>query len=147
MKIVVQKVKKSVLYSNGKRHSEIGQGMLVLVGVAPDDTKQIASKVAQKILKLRIFDDENGKTNKSVFDIGGGIMVVSNFTLYGNLKGTNRPDFIGSARPEVAEPLYDFLVEELEKEIKVATGVFQTEMEIEMVADGPGTYIYEERAN
>jgi len=147
MKIVVQKVKKSVLYSNGKRHSEIGQGMLVLVGVAPDDTKQIVSKVAQKILKLRIFDDENGKTNKSVFDIGGGIMVVSNFTLYGNLKGTNRPDFIGSARPEVAEPLYDFLVEELEKEIKVATGVFQTEMEIEMVADGPGTYIYEERAN
>lgn len=147
MKIVVQKVKKSVLYSNGKRHSEIGQGMLVLVGVAPDDTKQIASKVAQKILKLRIFDDENGKTNKSVFDIGGGIMVVSNFTLYGNLKGTNRPDFIGSARPEIAEPLYDFLVEELEKEIKVATGVFQTEMEIEMVADGPGTYIYEERAN
>lgn len=147
MKIVVQKVKKSVLYSNGKRHSEIGQGMLVLVGVAPDDTKQIATKVAQKILKLRIFDDENGKTNKSVFDIGGGIMVVSNFTLYGNLKGTNRPDFIGSARPEIAEPLYEFLVEELRKEIDVATGVFQTEMEIEMVADGPGTYIYEERAN
>lgn len=147
MKIVVQKVKKSVLYSNGKRHSEIGQGMLVLVGVAPDDTKQIATKVAQKILKLRIFDDENGKTNKNVFDIGGGIMVVSNFTLYGNLKGTNRPDFIGSARPEIAEPLYEFLVEELRKEIDVATGVFQTEMEIEMVADGPGTYIYEERAN
>ena len=147
MKIVVQKVKKSVLYSNGKKHSEIGQGMLVLVGVAPDDTKQIATKVAQKILKLRIFDDENGKTNKSVFDIGGGIMVVSNFTLYGNLKGTNRPDFVGSARPEIAEPLYDFLVEELQKETPIATGVFQTEMEIEMVADGPGTYIYEERAN
>lgn len=147
MKIVVQKVKKSVLYSNGKKHSEIGQGMLVLVGVAPDDTKQIATKIAQKILKLRIFDDENGKTNKNIFDINGEIMVVSNFTLYGNLKGTNRPDFIGSARPEVAEPLYDFLVEELKKEINVATGVFQTEMEIEMVADGPGTYIYEERAN
>lgn len=147
MKIVVQKVKKSVLYSNGKKHSEIGQGMLVLVGVAPTDTKQIATKIAQKILKLRIFDDENGKTNKNIFDINGEIMVVSNFTLYGNLKGTNRPDFIGSARPEVAEPLYDFLVEELKKEINVATGVFQTEMEIEMVADGPGTYIYEERAN
>ncbi len=145
MKIVVQKVKKSVLYSEGQKYSEIGQGMLVLVGIAPDDTKQIASKVAQKILKLRIFDDKNGKTNKSVFDIGGGIMVVSNFTLYGNLKGTNRPDFIGSARPEIAEPLYDFLVEELKKETAVATGVFQTAMEIEMVADGPGTYIYEER--
>ena len=144
MKIVVQKVKKAVLYSEGNKYSEIGQGMLVLLGVAPTDNKQIATKVAQKILKLRIFDDENGKTNKSVFDIGGEIMVVSNFTLYGNLKGTNRPDFIGSARPEVAKPLYDFLVEELKKEIDVATGVFQTEMEIEMVADGPGTYIYEE---
>ena len=147
MKIVVQRVKKATLFSEGKKHSEIGQGMLVLVGVAPDDTKQIATKIAQKILKLRIFDDENGKTNKNIFDINGEIMVVSNFTLYGNLKGTNRPDFIGSARPEVAEPLYDFLVEELKKEINVATGVFQTEMEIEMVADGPGTYIYEERAN
>ena len=141
MKIVVQKVKKSILYSEGKKYSEIKNGMLVLVGVTTDDTKQVASKVAQKILKLRIFDDENGKTNKSVFDIGGEIMVVSNFTLYGNLKGTNRPDFINSARPEVEEPLYDFLVEELRKEITVATGVFQTEMEIEMIADGPGTYI------
>ena len=147
MKIVVQKVKKAILYSEGKKYSEIKNGMLVLVGVTTDDTKQVASKVAQKILKLRIFDDENGKINKSVFDIGGGIMVVSNFTLYGNLKGTNRPDFINSARPEIAEPLYDFLVEELRKEIDVATGVFQTEMEIEMIADGPGTYIYEERAN
>lgn len=147
MKIVVQRVKKATLFSEGKKHSEIKKGMLVLVGVSPTDTKQIATKIAQKILKLRIFDDDNGKTNKNIFDINGEIMVVSNFTLYGNLKGTNRPDFIGSARPEVAEPLYDFLVEELKKEINVATGVFQTEMEIEMVADGPGTYIYEERAN
>ena len=144
MKIVVQKVKKSILYSEGEKFSEIKHGMLVLVGVSPTDTKQIVSKVAQKILKLRIFDDENGKTNKSLFDIGGELMVVSNFTLYANLKGTNRPDFIGSARPEIAEPLYDFLIEELRKETKVATGVFQTAMEIEMIADGPGTYIYEE---
>ena len=147
MKIVVQKVKKSVLYSEGKKFSEIKHGMLVLVGITTDDTKQVASKVAQKILKLRIFDDENGKTNKSVFDVDGEIMVVSNFTIYGNLKGTNRPDFIGAARPEIAEPIYDFLVEELRKEINVATGVFQTAMEIEMIAEGPGTFIYEERAN
>lgn len=144
MKIVVQKVKRAVLYSEGKKFSEIGQGMLVLVGVSVDDNIKNAEKIAQKILKLRIFDDENGKTNKNIFDVGGEVMVVSNFTLYSNLKGTNRPDFIKAARPEVAEPIYNELVEHLRKEIKVATGAFRTYMEIEMVADGPGTYIYEE---
>ena len=144
MKIVVQKVKKCILYSNGEKFSEIKNGMLVLAGVSTDDTKQIAVKMAQKILKLRIFDDENGKTNKSIFDIGGEIMVVSNFTLYANLKGTNRPDFIKAARPEMAEPIYNELVSELRKQVTTATGVFQTYMEIEMIADGPGTYIYEE---
>ena len=144
MKIVVQKVKKCVLYSEGEKFSEIGKGMLVLVGVSVDDKIQTVKKLASKILKLRIFDDENGKTNKSVFDIGGEIMLVSNFTLYANLKGTNRPDFIKSARPEQAEPIYNELLSELRKEIKTESGVFQTYMEIEMVADGPGTYIYEE---
>ena len=144
MKIIVQKVKKCVLYSEGEKFSEIKQGMLVLVGVSVDDKPAIAEKMANKILKLRIFDDENGKTNKSVFDIGGEIMVVSNFTLYSNVKGTNRPDFIYAARPEHAEPIYNELVKHLEKNIKVATGAFRTYMEIEMVADGPGTYIYEE---
>ena len=118
--------------------------MLVLVGVSSDDNHQVTKKMAQKILKLRIFDDENGKTNKNIFDIGGEIMVVSNFTLYANLKGTNRPDFIKSARPEVAQPIYNELVDELKKQIKTETGVFHTYMEIEMIADGPGTYIYEE---
>lgn len=144
MKIVVQKVKKCVLYSEGERFSEISNGMLVLVGVSTTDTVQAAEKMAQKILKLRIFDDENGKTNKSIFDINGEIMVVSNFTLYANLKGTNRPDFIYAAKPEQAEPIYDALVDLLKKEVKVATGAFRTHMEIEMMADGPGTYIYED---
>ena len=144
MKIVVQKVKKAVLYSEGKKYSEIGQGMLVLVGVSNDDNLMVAQKMASKILKLRIFDDENGKTNKSIFDIGGEIMLVSNFTLYANLKGTNRPDFIYSAKPDVAEPIYEELHRALAKEIKTATGAFRTYMEIEMIADGPGTYVYEE---
>ncbi len=144
MKIVVQKVKKCVLFSEGEKYSEIKNGILVLVGVSVDDKIQVAEKMAQKILKLRIFDDENGKTNKNIFDIGGEIMVVSNFTLYANLKGTNRPDFIKAARPETAKPIYDELVKHLEKHIKVTTGVFHTYMEIEMIADGPGTYIYEE---
>ena len=144
MKIVVQKVKKCVLYSDGQKFSEIKHGMLVLVGVSVNDNIKVAEKIAQKILKLRIFDDENGKTNKSIFDINGEIMVVSNFTLYANLKGTNRPDFIYAAKPDKAEPIYNELVKILSKEVKVATGAFRTYMEIEMLADGPGTYIYEE---
>lgn len=144
MKIVVQKVKRCTLYSNGEKFSHINQGMLVLLGVSNEDTIQTAQKMAQKILKLRIFDDENGKTNKSIFDINGEIMVVSNFTLYANLKGTNRPDFIASAKPDKAEPLYNEVVNELKKQIKTETGVFHTYMEIDMLADGPGTYIYEE---
>ncbi len=144
MKIVVQKVKKAVLYSNGEKYSEIGNGMLVLLGVSVDDKIQNAKKIADKILKLRIFDDENGKTNKSIFDIKGEIMLVSNFTLYGNVKGTNRPDFIRAARPEVAEPMYEEVLKILREQVKTASGAFRTYMEIEMVADGPGTYIYEE---
>ena len=144
MKIVVQKVKKAILYSEGRKFSEIGAGMLVLVGVSVDDNISVAEKMANKILKLRIFDDENGKTNKSIFDTKGEIMVVSNFTLYSNLKGTNRPDFIKAARPEMAEPIYVELVKHLQNQVKTATGAFRTYMEIEMIADGPGTYIYEE---
>lgn len=144
MKIVVQKVKKAVLYSNGEKYSEIGNGMLVLLGVSVDDKIQNAKKIADKILKLRIFDDENGKTNKSIFDTKGEIMLVSNFTLYGNVKGTNRPDFIRAARPEVAEPMYEEVLKILREQVKTASGAFRTYMEIEMVADGPGTYIYEE---
>ncbi len=144
MKIVVQKVKKAVLYSEGEKFSEIKNGMLVLVGVSVDDDISVAKKMANKILKLRIFDDENGKTNKNIFDIGGEIMLVSNFTIYSNLKGTNRPDFIKAARPENAEPIYLELLNNLKSEIKTESGAFRTYMEIEMVADGPGTYIYEE---
>ena len=144
MKIVVQNVKKCTLYSNGEKYSNINNGMLVLIGVCTSDNEKTAEKIANKILKLRIFDDENGKTNKDIFDINGEIMIVSNFTLYANLKGTNRPDFITAARPEQAEPLYNKVVKTLKDKIKVATGVFQTYMEIEMIADGPGTYIYEE---
>ncbi len=144
MKIVVQKVKRAVLYSNGEKYSEIGEGMLVLLGVSVDDKIQNAKKIADKILKLRIFDDENGKTNKSIFDTKGEIMLVSNFTLYSNLKGTNRPDFIKAARPEVAEPMYEEVLKLLQAQVKTASGAFRTYMEIEMVADGPGTYIFEE---
>ena len=143
MKAIIQKVKKATLYSKGEKFSEIGNGMLVLFGVSANDDASKVKAFAEKILKLRIFDDENGKTNKSIFDTNGEIMVVSNFTLYASLKGTNRPDFINSAKAEKAEEIYNLFVKELSKQIKVKTGVFRTYMEIETVLDGPGTYEYE----
>lgn len=143
MKAVIQKVKKCVLYSEGKKFSEIGEGELVLFGVSAEDTADNVKKFAEKLLKLRIFDDENGKTNLSLSDIEGEMMVVSNFTLYANLKGTNRPDFIYSAKAEQAEKIYNLFCDELRKNINIKTGVFQTYMEMETVLDGPGTYILE----
>ena len=143
MRAVIQKVKKCVLYSEGKKYSEIKEGVLVLFGVSADDRIEKTQNMAEKLVKLRIFDDENGKTNKSIFDIDGEIMIVSNFTLYGNLKGTNRPDFFYSAKAELAEPIYNKFCELVAQKAKVKTGAFQTYMEIETVLDGPGTYILE----
>lgn len=138
---VVQKVKKAVLYSEGSRFSEIGVGSLVMLGVSVNDTLEKVEKLAEKIYKLRIFDDENGKTNKSVSDIGGSIMVVSNFTLYGDMYGSNRPSFIHSAKPEQAEEVYNKFVNHLKSLIDTKTGVFRTHMNIETELDGPGTYV------
>lgn len=143
MKAVIQKVKKCVLYSDGKKYSEIGEGELVLFGVSAEDKLDNVQAMADKLLKLRIFDDENGKTNKSLSDINGEIMVVSNFTLYASLKGTNRPDFIYSAKKEHAEEIYNTFCECMRSKIEIKTGVFHTYMEIETVLDGPGTYILE----
>lgn len=143
MRAVIQKVKNATLFSNGKQFSSIGEGMLVMFGVAVDDDVKTVKKFAEKISKLRIFDDENGKTNKSISDICGEIMVVSNFTLYGSLKGTNRPDFVNSAKPEKAQKIYEEFVKELSELCSVKTGVFRTYMEIQTTLDGPGTYTIE----
>lgn len=141
MRAVIQKVKRATLYSEGEKYSEIKDGILVLLGVHQNDTSAIATKMADKLLKLRIYDDENGKTNLDIFAHGGEIMLVSNFTLYGNLKGTNRPDFITAARPEKAEPLYMEVFNILNEKVHTVSGAFRTYMEIEMLADGPGTYV------
>ena len=143
MKAIIQKVKKCVLYSDGEKYSEIGEGELVLFGVSAEDKEEKVQAMADKLLKLRIFDDENGKTNKSLADINGEMMVVSNFTLYANLKGTNRPDFIYSAKKEDAEKIYNKFCDALREKMEIKTGVFHTYMEIETVLDGPGTYILE----
>ncbi len=143
MRAVVQKVKKAKLYSNNEFFSEIQGGMLVLLGVEPSDTDATAERMVQKLLKLRIFKDENDKVNLNIFDANGQILLVSNFTLCGSFKGTNRPDFSKAASPELAERLYNKVYNILSRQVHTATGVFRTHMDIEMVADGPGTYVLE----
>lgn len=143
MKAIIQKVKKCVLYSNNEKFSQINDEILVLFGVHKDDKIENVSKFSEKLLKLRIFEDENHKINKNIFDTKREIMVVSNFTIYGNLKGTNRPDFINSAKADKAEIIYNAFCDELRKQIEIKTGVFQTYMEIETILDGPNTYILE----
>ena len=143
MKLVIQKVKKSVLYSEGKRFSEIKNGMLVLVGITTDDTKQVASKVAQKILKLRIFEDENEKMNLSVSDIQGEILVVSQFTLAGECKKGTRPSFDNAKNPTEANELYEYFIKKLKfyGVPEVGTGVFGGDMQVHIQNDGPVTLI------
>ena len=144
MRAVVEKVKHCTLYSEGTKYSEINGGLLVLFGVHETDNLDMIKHFAQKILKLRIFRDENDKMNNDVLKANGQIMLVSNFTLYGRTKSTNRPDFTHAAKPDLAEKIYLALYEELNKFCPTVTGVFRTHMDIEMTADGPGTFLLEE---
>ena len=147
MRAVVEKVKRATLYSEGEKFSEIKEGLIVLFGVSDTDSIDMVEHFANKILKLRIFRDENDKMNKNVMDIGGEILLVSNFTLYGRTQNTNSPDFTHAANPEIAEKIYLALRDELSKSISTKTGVFRTHMDIDMIADGPGTFLLEENNN
>ncbi len=144
MRAIVEKVKNCTLYSEGKLFSHIDNGFLVLFGVHETDTLDMVPHFAQRILKLRVFRDQNDKMNLDIQKVGGEIMLVSNFTLYGRTKGANRPDFTHSAKPELAEKIYNALIEQLQKFVPTKTGVFRTHMDIEMTADGPGTFLIEE---
>ena len=123
---------------------EIGAGLCVLVGVTHDDTEATARKLADKIWGLRIIDDENGVMNRSVADTGGEVMIISQFTLYGDTSGGRRPSWINAARPEHAEPLVQAVIDQLRASgATVATGRFRTEMEVSLVNDGPVTVLLE----
>ncbi|MBQ7885114.1 MAG: D-tyrosyl-tRNA(Tyr) deacylase [Clostridia bacterium] len=143
MRAVIQVVKRASLVADGKPYSSINKGFLVLLGISSTDTQKDVEYIANKILKLRVFEDENGKLNLALNDIGGEVMLVSNFTLYGNTKGTNRPDFVNAGKPDMSKPLYEKCVELLKSQIPTATGVFGADMQIDMVADGPCTIIIE----
>src|SRR5262249_19693580 len=142
MRAVVQRVRRASVSVGGEIIGEIGNGLVVLVGIARDDTKVEAAYLVDKISNLRIFDDEEGKMNLSIKDVGGALLIISQFTLYGDVRRGLRPSWIDAAPPEVAEPLYDFFVRQAQSSvIGVATGKFQAMMQVELVNDGPVTIL------
>lgn len=144
MRLVVQRVTSSRVLVQGNVVGEIGRGLLVLAGVTHADTSEEASYLAGKVVGLRIFEDDEGKMNRSVTDVGGAILVVSQFTLYGDCRRGRRPSFDAAARPEQARALYDEFVRALSAQgVRVAAGVFQAHMQVELVNDGPVTLVLE----
>ncbi len=144
MKALIQRVKKASVTINSDLYSEIGYGMLVLLGVEKGDTEDNAQKLAQKLVNLRIYEDENEKMNKSLLDINGEMLVVSQFTLCGDCKKGTRPSFDKSAPPQIAEVLYEKFVEYVnEFNIKTKTGKFRAMMDVALVNDGPVTFLVE----
>lgn len=143
MKVVIQRVKNASVTIDGKVFSEIGGGLLVLLGISPEDTESDADKLAAKTAALRIFDDENGVMNRSVMDTDGDLLVASQFTLMASWKKGNRPSYIGAARHEIAIPLYEYFCKKLEEITgkSVKTGVFGADMKVALVNDGPVTII------
>lgn len=145
MKFVVQRVNSASVTIDDKLYSSIGKGLLVLVGVGASDTREIADRYLNKLLHLRIFADENGKTNLSLEDVKGELMLVSQFTLYANCRKGNRPSFIEAGDPQKAEELYDYLSEEAAKRVPVVkTGVFGADMKVNLENDGPFTILMDE---
>jgi D-tyrosyl-tRNA(Tyr) deacylase len=142
MRAVVQKVTRARVTVAGEVVGEIGQGFVVLLGVAREDTPEAADYMAEKVAGLRVFADDAGKMNRSLQDVGGAVLAVSQFTLYGDVRRGRRPGFDRAARPEQAEPLYQRFVSALRaRGIHVETGRFQTHMEVELVNDGPVTIL------
>jgi D-tyrosyl-tRNA(Tyr) deacylase len=146
MRAVIQRVTRAKVTVDGEVIGEIGKGLVVLLGIARDDTKLDAAYLAEKITALRIFDDDEGKMNLSVKEVNGGVLIVSQFTLYGDVRRGLRPSWIDAAAPEIAEPLYDFFVRQTGTLIsKVATGSFRAMMQVELVNDGPVTILLDSK--
>lgn len=143
MRAVLSRVSEACVTVDGAISGKIGQGYLILLGVAPTDTEEIAVKLAQKICNTRIFEDENEKMNLSLAQVGGEILVVSQFTLFADLK-SRRPGFTGAARPEIAIPLYERFIRACREEgFHVETGIFGASMKVQSVNNGPVTLIYD----
>ena len=144
MRAVIQRVGRTVLSVDGQLISAIKSGLDVYLGIGPEDEKRNAESIAKKIAQLRIFEDEQGKMNRSVVEVGGEVLLISQFTLFGDCTHGNRPSFIGAARPEPAKPLYEYTAKCLQDYgIPVRMGIFGADMKIEQNNDGPVTILYE----
>ncbi len=142
MKAVVTRVSRASVTIDGNVNGQIDQGFLILLGIAPEDTPEKCRKLAEKVLSLRVFQDENDKMNRSLTDVGGSVLVVSQFTLYGDCSHGRRPSFIGAAPPAVAIPLYEQFLQECQRlGFPPQHGEFGADMKVESVNDGPVTLI------
>lgn len=144
MKFVIQRVTQSSVTVDGRVIGAIQKGFLVLIGAGREDTRETADALIKKMIGLRIFEDANGKTNLSLKDVDGSLLLVSQFTLYANCKKGNRPSFIEAGEPKMAEELYDYIVAECRKQVPIVeTGSFGADMKVALVNDGPFTIILE----
>lgn len=140
MRFVIQRVTEASVTIDGEISGKIGKGYLVLIGVADTDTKEIADKMIRKMIGLRIFEDEQGKTNLSLADVDGGLLLVSQFTLYANCKRGNRPSFIEAGKPDMANEMYEYIIEKCRESVdEVQTGEFGADMKVQLLNDGPFT--------
>ena len=142
MRFVIQRVSNASVTVDGNVTGEIDKGFLVLIGVSDDDTTEIADKMIKKLIGMRIFEDENGKTNLALADVGGSLLLVSQFTLYADCKKGNRPSFTNAGKPQMAEEMYNYIIEQCKKEIKnVQVGIFGADMKVQLLNDGPFTVL------
>lgn len=145
MKVVIQRVKRASVEINNSISGSVNKGLCLFVGVHESDTREDVEWCCQKISKLRIFNDEDDKMNLSVRDVEGGILVISQFTLYGDMRKGTRPSFINAAKPDVAEPIYNYMIEYLNKinNLPVESGEFGAMMKVDLINDGPVTLVLE----
>ena len=142
MRFVIQRVTEASVTIDGEISGKIGKGYLVLIGVADTDTKEIADKMIRKMIGLRIVEDEQGKTNLSLADVDGGLLLVSQFTLYANCKRGNRPSFIEAGKPDMANEMYEYIIEKCRESVdEVQTGEFGADMKVQLLNDGPFTIL------
>lgn len=145
MKLLIQRVNHAEVTVDSRIVGKIGKGFLVFVGVGHDDTREIADKYLKKLLGLRIFEDENGKTNRSLADVNGELLMVSQFTLYADCKHGNRPSFTNAGAPDMANELYEYMLSEAQKQVPVVQhGIFGADMKVTLENDGPFTIILDE---
>ena len=142
MKFVIQRVTHAEVAVEGEVIGKIGKGFMVLIGIEDSDTQAVADKMISKMLGLRIFEDEEGKMNLALKDVGGGLLLISQFTLYADCKKGNRPSFVKAGKPDMAEPMYEYIIEKCREQIKnTQKGQFGADMKVELLNDGPVTIV------